>query len=528
MNSLSIRGKLMILCSSLMIISAIIGGFGYYSSQKTQIIYKEITDSIFPGIQAMDQLVLILRRGRLDLLQLIIGGSAQKKLDEKLLSNIEAMAKDYVNAEKGYLAQNLSTEESTLYREIKIAGDLLQEDIRKSVELFKKNMDPRSAEYQQVLKIILVDSPAHAQIFRDGSKKLTDYQSQHIAAATQSAVNASKSNNFYSLLLIILGIAGGGLFAIYVATELNRQLSRISESLATGSSEVSSALVNLTTASQALSSAATEQAAALQETVASVEEISAMANKSADSAKESGVASAQSKTQAERGKVVVNQMIQSMSDIDHSNQTVLQEITTNNNKITEIIKLIEEIGTKTKVINDIVFQTKLLSFNASVEAARAGEHGKGFAVVAEEVGNLAQMSGNSAKEISTLLESSIQQADHIIQETKQKVEVITAELKKSVERGGSVARECGEVLDHIVSHATTVSEMVQSIAESGREQSRGITEVSKAMQQLDLVTQNNNSAANQTASATSELSTQAQTLMDSSMQLKHIIEGVKA
>ena len=74
--------------------------------------------------------------------------------------------------------------------------------------------------------------------------------------------------------------------------------------------------------------------------------------------------------------------------------------------------LISEIGNKTKVINDIVFQTKLLSFNASVEAARAGEHGKGFSVVAEEVGNLAHMSGNSAKEITQLLESSINRVNN--------------------------------------------------------------------------------------------------------------------
>ena len=79
----------------------------------------------------------------------------------------------------------------------------------------------------------------------------------------------------------------------------------------------------------------------------------------------------------------------------------------------EILGYIKSIEEKTKVINDIVFQTKLLSFNASVEAARAGEQGKGFAVVAEEVGNLATMSGTSAEEISKLLESSISHIESI-------------------------------------------------------------------------------------------------------------------
>jgi methyl-accepting chemotaxis protein len=85
-----------------------------------------------------------------------------------------------------------------------------------------------------------------------------------------------------------------------------------------------------------------------------------------------------------------------------------------NDEISSIVKVIAEIGDKTKVINDIVFQTKLLSFNASVEAARAGEQGKGFAVVAEEVGNLATMSGKAAEEISSMLGDSMGKVELIV------------------------------------------------------------------------------------------------------------------
>ncbi|MCX7978832.1 MAG: methyl-accepting chemotaxis protein, partial [Bdellovibrionaceae bacterium] len=69
--------------------------------------------------------------------------------------------------------------------------------------------------------------------------------------------------------------------------------------------------------------------------------------------------------------------------------------------------VIRQVAKKTEVINEIVFQTKLLSFNASVEAARAGEAGKGFAVVAEEVGKLAKMSGDAATEISQIVEKGL-------------------------------------------------------------------------------------------------------------------------
>ena len=93
-------------------------------------------------------------------------------------------------------------------------------------------------------------------------------------------------------------------------------------------------------------------------------------------------------------------MLRSIDEINQSQKDTIETLDTTASDVKNMMTLIETINQKTSVINDIVFQTKLLSFNASVEAARAGEHGKGFAVVAEEVGNLAQMSGNAAQEIN--------------------------------------------------------------------------------------------------------------------------------
>lgn len=205
----------------------------------------------------------------------------------------------------------------------------------------------------------------------------------------------------------------------------------------------------------------------------------------------------------------------------------MQQINQSNEQMTDIVRVIQEIGNKTKVINDIVFQTKLLSFNASVEAARAGEHGKGFAVVAEEVGNLAQMSGNAAKDISSMLGESIQKVEAIVQDTKVKVESLVAQGKGRVEAGVNVARQCGEVLNEIVSDVTSVSGMAKEIASASQEQSIGISEINKAMGQLDQVTQQNASASEHAASAAQKLSTQAESLQRSVVSLVGTIEGAK-
>lgn len=115
-------------------------------------------------------------------------------------------------------------------------------------------------------------------------------------------------------------------------------------------------------------------------------------------------------TKADQGAGVMNRLVNSMEVIEEANK-----------KLNELGSIFEEISSKTSVINDIVFKTQLLSFNASIEAARAGQHGRGFSVVAEEIGNLAQMSGTSATEIGSLLSSSEDHVKNIISGTDEKI-----------------------------------------------------------------------------------------------------------
>ena len=149
---------------------------------------------------------------------------------------------------------------------------------------------------------------------------------------------------------------------------------------------------------------------------------------------------------------------------------------------------------------------------ARSEAARAGEHGKGFAVVAEEVGNLAQMSGNAAKEISDMLDSSISRVEKIVSETKTGVSTLVDEGKRKVESGVAVANQCSGLLNDIVQNVSLVSGLAQEIAVASKEQSQGVGEINKAIAQLDTVTQQNASNSQQTATAAEGLSAQADIL----------------
>jgi hypothetical protein len=236
-----------------------------------------------------------------------------------------------------------------------------------------------------------------------------------------AAVKKAKSGFLISQgILLTLAIV----FSVFFSMSIAGLISKVTTALSGNSKDVADASNKIASSSTELSEAATEQAAALQETVAAVDEISAMVDKNAESANRSKEASVQSRDAAMRGRQIVDTMIQAIGEINQSNDDVSQQVETSNNQLAEITKLINDIGSKTKVINEIVFQTKLLSFNASVEAARAGEYGKGFAVVAEEVGNLAQMSGNAAKEITALLTESVQKVENIVNESKTKLILI--------------------------------------------------------------------------------------------------------
>lgn len=325
------------------------------------------------------------------------------------------------------------------------------------------------------------------------------------SAKTAAADLYSFSRNVMILtsLLSIL-IASGLAFLVLSAT--SRAINQIIQNLKEGSVQVSSAAQQIASTSEILSQSSTEQAASIEETAASIEEMNSMIAKNTENANAASRTSSQSQETVIEGKKIVEKMIQSMDAIYK-----------NSEQMNEIVKVIEDIGAKTKVINDIVFQTKLLSFNASVEAARAGEHGKGFAVVAEEVGNLAQMSGNAALEISSLLENSNRTVQNIIQETK-----------ANVEAGSEVSRQCDQVFESIVVDVAKVTVMAKEISSASEEQSRGCAEVSKAMAQVDQATQQNSATSEESASAAEELASQAESLESTVNDLVGAILGANA
>nr|BDT27163.1 methyl-accepting chemotaxis protein [Bacteriovorax sp. HI3] len=488
--------------------------------------FSVISDTSYPNTSNMLQMFSNYRSMRIEVTQLI-SSEVPTDIKDKVYDTLEENIKSDAELQKKYQEVEYLPGEEVLYLDFRKYIDESIAEVKTVMEMYKKGkVDAEShAKMIQIVNFKLGDIGVQA---RTASHKLRNFHYEQAELAEKTAKDAAANATFIMIVTIailgFLGIAASFIFS----NALTKALKAISDALDESSTQVSSAAGQIASSSEELSQAATEQAASLEETSASVEEMSSMISINSENAKKASENSVSSHKQAERGRQVVSEMVASMAQINESNNNIMTQINASNEQMGEIVKVIQEIESKTKVINDIVFQTKLLSFNASVEAARAGEQGKGFAVVAEEVGNLAQMSGNAAKEISEMLASSINKVESIANETKTKVDILITDGAEKVRMGTKVAEECGEVLADIVTNVSSVSTMASEISNASLEQSKGIQEITKAMGQLDQVTQTNSATSEEAASAAEELSAQADSLKNQVLTLVAVINGSNA
>ncbi len=357
---------------------------------------------------------------------------------------------------------------------------------------------------------------------------LVEYQANFLLKEVQET-NSQAVSRIWIMSLSILGITLAlTLIVFYMVKTINQSLRTVADNLMTGSRYVAEASQEIEKNAVILSEAANEQASSVQQTSAAIDEISAMVEKNSDSAQSSKEESAKSQKASERGKRSVEEMLVSIKEIGMSNNEIMQQMEQTNREFSEIVGVISTIAEKTKVINDIVFQTKLLSFNASVEAARAGEHGQGFSVVADEVGNLAEMSGKAATEISSILDQSIRKVEGIIQSTQGRIKTLVENGKEKLSTGIKTAERCDVALDEILENVGNVDKMVYEIASASKEQSRGVQEITSAMSQIDQANQQNTNISHDSSVAATQLSKQAHELEDVANELKMLIEGASA
>ena len=476
-SKLTIGKKFALTGTFLIGMSILLGASALIGIGKMQNVLTSVTNGSLAGVSNSGRVESAILEIRGDIWRHIDSpeGSVKAELEQQIQG-----LKDQANRDLAELDKEVSTDEERV----------LEGKIRPGMDRYwaawndvagLSNASKHQAAYQ---KYMAEGAPAFDAV-KDAVRAEVEYHCSHAMRDSADARRQSGSATSLIWALLIFSVLAGAGMLLAITRGTNAELLRAVSELSAGAEQVASAAVQIASSSQSLAQGSSEQAASLEETSASSEQINSVAHKNTESTRSAAD--------------LVGQVQQKFADTTHAldgTVAAMQELNASSEKISKIIKVIDEIA----------FQTNILALNAAVEAARAGEAGMGFAVVADEVRNLAQRSAQAARDTATLIEESIAKS----RDGKSKVDHVAAAIRE------------------IAQDSTKIQVLVDEVNVASQEQSRGIDQVAKAVLQMEQVTQRAAASAEESASASTQLGAQAKTMQGIVEQLEAMVRGSDA
>ncbi len=405
----------------------------------------------------------------------------QKVVKPFLVLRVTAVYLVATNADEqysGYKKQLAAVRSGIEQWESEVRGHRELEKVASNISSYLDQYETAGNTYYQGIQL---ERSSGEKLVATASGIVENINKLETALSEQMASISARTAGIVVTITIVGVLIGIGL-AFLITRSIVKPINEIIATLRSGSEQVASASEQLSASSENLSENANQQASSLEEVSSSLEEITSMT-------RQNGENSTQVNGLMNNTNDQVKQGLNSMQSLGHA----INQIKESSDATAHIIKTIDEIA----------MQTNLLALNAAVEAARAGEAGRGFAVVAEEVRNLAQRSAEAAKNTASLI----------------------SEAQKNAENGVGLADTTSGVINDIAQGSEKVAALIAEIAAASKEQGEGIEQINTAVGQMDQVTQHNAANAEESSSASEELSSQAQTLNAMVAELVTLIDG---
>lgn len=477
MRSMTLRFKL-IAGFTLVALMIVIGGFiGSYGIHRTEKSLQEVNDVRLPavsilGVMKETQTAIYLAERSLLIPEFINTDESKKRV----LAYLDGKRKRAEESEKNFEALTKS------------------ENIKKAWQDVKTSWTARKSDLDQFLALVQAGKREEALALSEGKmkdntfgliKKIDDLlalNAKETATEEAKTERAAKVIKWVAIIGSLFGAVIAIAFGIFFPISITRPIKKVIDGMIDSAAQVVSASAQVSSTSQDLADGTSQQAASLEETSATMEEIASMTEHNAGNA-------SQAKTLMLRTKEIVGRVNEHVEQMSMS----VKEATTTS----------EETGKIIKTIDEIAFQTNLLALNAAVEAARAGEAGAGFAVVAEEVRNLAIRAAEAARNTSTLIENTI----------------------TAVRKSSELTQLTHDAFRDNIDISAKVANLIDEIATTSQEQTTGISQINKAIAEMDHVVQQTASGAEEAASAAQQLNGQAETMKIFVDDLMMVIEG---
>ncbi len=484
-----------------------LGVYFFFGASRLSSKAGDLSGNWLPGVVYLSQIELVGKEAKGALLENMlttdqVRTALMQKTYSDSVSQCDTLLKEYES--KGYLSVPPDPDERPYYTKATEAFSAYRDVLAQVNGLASQNKNA------DAYALYVAQGAAKSDAFIKAVDEELHWNMDHASEVGQGATHDAGTMKIVTGIALGVALAFGIGFSWITIRMINAALRGVSNVLGATSEQVASASEQVAGNSQSLAEGASEQAASLEETSASIEEISGMTKKNAEGAEHAQTVSVQARAAAETGTARTNEMKSATVAIDEASREM-------GKAIEEIKKSSDDVAKILKTIDEIAFQTNILALNAAVEAARAGEAGAGFAVVAEEVRALAQRSADAAKETARLIEASTASSARGVSANA----LVTGRIREISEKSEAVATSLGE----IGARVREVEDLISGIASASKEQSSGLTQITQAFSQMDMVTQGNAAGAEETASAVEELSQQAQELQGAVGTLLGLVGG---